>query len=126
MIPGMNLLGMALSIIAQQPVMYYRYTGRSINDAGEYVSAFADPVEIEGCSVQAVDRSKYEEMGLDVTKKYYTWFAPTDIQDPGRDISGDQLEWGGMRLEVQGQTPWYSLDGWDNALVMYVGPPTNA
>ena len=126
MIPGMNLLNMALTMIAQQSVMHYRYLDRVLNDAGEFVTGFAEPVEIEGCSVQAVDRSKYDEMGLDVTKRYYTWFAPTSIQDPGRNISGDQIEWGGMRLEVQGDTPWYNLDGWDSALVLYIGPATNA
>ncbi|WP_197335302.1 phage collar protein [Ralstonia solanacearum] len=64
MIPGSNLLGLALSVIGKQRVEYFRYIGRKTNDIGDDVSVYADPVPMFG-SVQAVDRNMYQYLGLD-------------------------------------------------------------
>ena len=42
MIPGSNLLNMALSVIAKQTVAYYQANGRALNAVGQYVTTFND------------------------------------------------------------------------------------
>lgn len=127
MIPGINLLGCALQMIASQSVMYFADAGRTKQPNGVFFTTYAAPVEIDVGSVQSVDRSKYQALGLDFTKTYFNWFVPnqlvTTIQ---RAKSGDVIEWNGMRLQLLNGIDWNAQDEWGMATGVVIGPATGA
>lgn len=120
MIPGQNLLNMALSVIARQTITYYRATGRTLNDVGQDITAYASPVSIVG-SLQPVPRQLYEQLGLDLQKSYYTFYTSNNIEDVGRDVSGDQFVFNGQRYQVESDNDWYAQDGWKGVLCVLIG-----
>lgn len=124
MIPGMNLLAVALTAIGSQPVVYYRYTGSTTDGAGREVSQYAPARPVMTGSVQTIPREKYDVLGLEMARTYYNWFVPADVTGIGRDCAGDQIEYNGMRLQLTSETPWYMQDGWTSAICVQVNLPT--
>lgn len=120
MIPGQNLLNMALTLIAKQVVMYYQYASRSTNAVGQDITVYLDPVEMFG-SFQAVPRKLYELYGLDLQKDYSTFYTSNNVLDITRDVSGDQLVYQGRRYQVESDNDWYAQDGWKGVLVVDLG-----
>lgn len=123
MIPGLNLLDVALSVIAPQDVMILRCTGRTVNSAGNFVSTYAAAAPLKA-SVQAVPRSEYQYLGLDLQKNYAKMYASADTQDVGRDRSGDQFTWAGRKWQAESNTDWYQQDGWKATLLIDIGAAT--
>lgn len=121
MIPGSNILNMALRVIAAQPVDYFRFASRSLTIDGLDVTNYDEPVILRG-SIQAIPRSMYAYLGLDFQKNYINFFVSTAILDVERDISGDQLGWSGRQWQCISVTPWYGIDGWVQVLSIDVGP----
>ena len=119
MIPGQNLLKMALTVIAKQTVTYYKYASRSLNDVGQDVTVYEPPVQIKG-SLQPIERKMYEKFGLDMQNDYVIFYVPQDILDIERDVSGDQIEYNGNRYQCQSDTEWFSQDGWDAILCVKI------
>lgn len=122
MIPGSNLLNMALGLISGQAVGWRRYLGKSPNAAGIMVVTWATPVTITG-SFQPIDGKLLQQYGLDLTKDYATFYASQEFTDPERDKTGDRLEYGGQTWQVEGKCPWYLQDGWSRVLCVRI---TNA
>jgi hypothetical protein len=122
MIPGSNLLRSALSVIARQTVILYRWSGRSTTADGMDVSTFSAPETIAEGSVQAVPRNRYDSMGLDYSRNYVTWFTSAAVTGVERDRSPDQFVYGSRRYEVQLVTPWNLQDGWNEILGIDIGP----
>lgn len=122
MIPGSNILNMAMSVIATQAVDYYAYAYRTVNDIGLDVAGYQDPVTIYG-SVQAVPRSVYQERGLDLQKNYVNFFVRSDAIDLHRDTSGDQFRYSGKVFQLISTTNWYGQDGWVEVLCVEIGNP---
>lgn len=120
-VPGSNLLGIAMKVLSGQPVLYYKDTGRTTSATGRDVTTFADPVEIRNCGVQAVNRSRYEQMGLDYQKNYVNLFVREDVIDLQRDYSGDQMAFNGKRYQLQSETDWFAMDGWTVVLCVEIG-----
>lgn len=120
-VPGSNLLVEALGLIASQPVQYYQNTGRTTTGAGRYVSTLAAPVAVTVGSVQAVPRSRFEILGLDMSKKYVTWFVPRAVVGIVRDAAGDQITYNGQTFQVETTTDWEGQDGWMAALCVQIG-----
>jgi len=121
MIPGIDILSLALGVIGSQEVVYYKYLDKTTSATLRDVPVYADGVVISTGSLQPVPRSKYEFMGLDFNRSYVNWFVPVEvlglvIQDIGRDVSPDQLEWNGSKYQVISLTPWDGQDGWVEAL----------
>ena len=119
MIPGANLLNMALTIISKQTIQYYRYLSRASNSVGQYVSTYAAPVNIVG-SWQPVPRNLYQVYGLDLQKDYFTFYTSNDVLDLARDISGDQVAFMGSRYQCESNNDWYKLDGWKGILCVKI------
>jgi hypothetical protein len=115
----MNLLNMALTVIAPQAVEYYANTGRTTNAIGIDVAAYAAPVPMRG-SLQPVPRTLYQANGLDYEKNYYTFYTPNNVLDVRRDVSGDQITYNGMRLQVLASNDWFPQDGWVGVLCVQV------
>jgi hypothetical protein len=127
MIPGDNLLYMALTLIASQTVLYYADAGRTKQPNGVFLTTYSEAQTIEDGSVQAIDRTKYLAMGLDFQKTYVTWFVPqiamTTVQ---RAKSGDVIEWDGGRYQLESGITWNAQDGWGTAIACLIGPATGA
>lgn len=121
MIPGSNLLNLALGAITPMTVQYFAYSGRNINAVGLAVATHSAPVDIRG-SVQAVPLANYERMGLDLNKEYIMFYASLGMESAGRDRSTDYLGWAGSRWDIDNVTAWHNIDGWSAVLAVKVGP----
>lgn len=119
-VPGSNLLNQALKVIGRQTFQWAAFQSRATNAIGYDVAVFDAPVTITG-SVQPVPLNLYEQYGLDFQKRYINIYAPFNIRDIGRDRTGDQITWGGKTYQVLSDTPWHSLDGWNQSLCVEVG-----
>ena len=120
-IPGINLLNMALTIIAKQNLAYYHFVSRGLNAVGQDITVYASPINLVG-SWQPVPRNLYEVYGLDLQKDYFTFYSSNNILDIQRDISGDQVVFMGKRYQVESSNDWYQLDGWKGMLCVDLGP----
>lgn len=120
-IPGINLLNMALTIIAKQTLAYYQFVSRGLNAVGQDITVYASPINLVG-SWQPVPRNLYEVYGLDLQKDYFTFYSSNNILDIQRDISGDQVVFMGKRYQVESSNDWYQLDGWKGMLCVDLGP----
>lgn len=111
---------MAFSIISKQTVSYYRNTGRSVNDVGQYVSTYDTATQLRG-SFQPVPRKLYEQYGLDFQKDYFTFYASTNILDVARNVSGDKITFNGNSYQCESANDWYAVDGWKGVLCVKTG-----
>lgn len=123
MIPGSNLLNMALSVIAPATVQYYAYVSRETNGIGLIVTTYADPVNVVG-SLQPVPRALYQQLGLDLRKNYYMFYSSQAIADVTRDRTSDQLGFMDKRFQVDSSNDWYAIDGWNGVLCIEIPTPT--
>jgi hypothetical protein len=123
MIPGSNILNMALRVIAPQSLQYYAYKSRSENDIGYLQTTYEEPVTVLG-SFQAVPRSVYSFMGLDFSKQYFMFYASENIQTLNRGRSGDKLTFNGQTFEVMSDTSWHSIDGWNGIMCVLIDNET--
>jgi hypothetical protein len=119
MVPGSNLLGMALSVIQPQTIGHHAWAGRTIDDAGEYVTTYADPVDIEG-SMQAVNKKLYQTLGLNLAKNYAQLYTSANVRPTSRDRSGDMLEYAGRWWLAESDMNWSAQDGWRKLLCVEV------
>lgn len=123
MIPGQNLLNMAFRVIAQQSLVYYHYLGRTQNSVGQDVSQYREGRKIIG-SFQPIPRILYQQLGLDLQKDYWMFYTSNNLQDIGRNISGDQIAFNGNRYQCESDNDWYPIDGWKGSLFVHVGIDT--
>ncbi len=119
MIPGGNLLNLAMSAIQKQQLGYVAYAGRALAANGDYVPAYLNAVTIGG-SIQPIKRSLYENMGLDFQKNYVNIFVPNDINDIKRASAGDQFTFKEKTFQVLSNEEWFQMDGWDQVLCVEV------
>lgn len=124
MIPGFNILDMALSVIATQTVAYYQYSGRALNNVGQDVNTFAAPIFIDG-SLQPVPRQLYQQFGLDFSKDYQLFYVSKNILDLNRDVSGDQIVFDSQRYQCEQNVEWFAQDGWVAVLCCRINIPTD-
>lgn len=122
-VPGSNLLALAMGVIGQQQVQWLRYTGMTTTSAGVERPTWAAPVTITG-SVQPVDTSLLQQLGLDWTRNYITFYAPAEFQEVERDQSSDRITYAGRTYQVLSGTNWFAQDGWEKVICVEV--PANA
>lgn len=119
-IPGSNVLNMAFRVINQTTITYYQYVSRTVNEIGQDVTTYLPGVELTG-SWQPVQRSVYQELGLDFSKSYYYFYVQSDLLDILRDVSGDQIGFNGRRYQCESNTQWFQIDGWQQVLCVDIG-----
>lgn len=119
-VPGSNLLSIALTVIAPQQIALSRATSRVENAIGEWVTTYAAQVPVEG-SWQPVDQTKYESLGLDLTKKYFMFYTTENINSINRGESPDLAERNGRKYSAVGDVPWNDVDGWQSAMFVDIG-----
>ena len=121
-VPGSNLLNRAMGLIGVQAVGWRKYAGKVTNAAGFDVVTWAAAVTVKG-SFQPVSAAMVQQLGLDMTKNYATFFASDQFGDPDRDKTGDRLIYAGKTYQIESKTPWYAQDSWEYVLCVEV---TNA
>lgn len=115
-----NLLNRAFQLIPQQEFQFAKWLSKTVNTQGIMVNTYAAPVPCRG-SIQAVDQSLYEKLGLDFEKQYRLVYASIFMK--GVDVATgqntpDRLIFEGKNWKVIRNTPWYSADGWSGVLVV--------
>lgn len=120
MIPGQNLLKMALTVIQRQYLYYYKFEGRTLNSVGQDIAIYSPPIGIYG-SFQPVPRVLYDKYGLNLQKKYYTFYTSNNVINLQRTVSGDQMGFNGQRYQCESNNTWYEQDGWKGILLVHVG-----
>lgn len=115
MIPGSNLLDLALSVIETQDFQLRRFSGAAINAIGVDQITFEDPVTVSG-SVQAVPRSLYQHLGLDFKKNYIMIYTSVEIVGTQRDRAGDKVDYNGQVYQAESENDWRPMDGWSGVL----------
>lgn len=121
MIPGSDLLDLALSVIDSQEISYYQASSRTLNSVGQYITTYNTPISLFG-SFQPVPRQLYELYGLDLQRTYYTFYVSSDLIDLQREVSGDQLVFNSQRFQCQSNNDWFAVDGWKGVLCVLLGP----
>lgn len=119
-IPGSNILKRAQSLINTQNVNYYQFTGNTINSSGIKVKAFA-PVVVLKMNVQAVNRSMYDRLGLDYSKRYVEVWASYNVEDIYRDRSNDEIGFAGRRYAAVSKDDWFPIDRYDSFIAVDIG-----
>lgn len=121
-VPGSDLLGAAFNLIGRQTLTLKTVTGRTENSLGLFVNTYATST-IQG-SWQPVQKTLYQQLGLDLSKSYFTLHVPTAVVPTGRGTAGDVVEYAGRQYQVESDTDWYGLDGWRAILCVDIGPVT--
>lgn len=121
MIPGVNLLSLALQVITPQQIVLHKWVSRSQNSLGRWVNVYAPGIPVEG-SWQPTDTKRYAELGFDVKKDYFTFYTSEPIRSIDRDTGVDVCYRDGRKYETAGETNWQTLDGWQAAYFVDVGP----
>lgn len=124
MIPGINLFAVASGLIANDSVTWQAFSSRARNALGNWVNTYAAPEIIKG-SVQPIEASEYQALGLDMSKRYVTLFTSHNVQHVKRESGPDRFEWNGARWEAQGGDDWYNQDGWREVRLVYIGDVSN-
>ena len=119
-IPSSNLLSMALTVIQPTTFKLFAFIDRDRSAKGQFVSNFAEGIDVLG-SIQAVPRSRYQNLGLDFNKNYIQIYTSSNVIDLRRDSSGDQIEWNGRRYEISSNNDWHAIDGWMGVLAIDIG-----
>lgn len=121
LVPGSNLLSMALGVIGSQGVQWLKYQGKITNSAGFDVPTWAPAVPIAG-SLQPADPLHLQQLGLDMTKQYVMFYATAEFTQVDRDQTGDRLIYAGKTYQVLAKTSWFAQDGWERPMCVEVDP----
>lgn len=124
MIPGANVLGIAFSAIAQQPAQFLRAIGRTQNNLGAWVTQYAAPVDVR-VSFQSMDSTKYQQLGLDLAKNYYSIWVKLGAEGVNRGASPDRFIVYGKLYEITTTHDWFMQDGWTECVVIEVTVPND-
>lgn len=114
-----NVLKTALKMIPPEPIEYYKFSSRAINDIGIEENTYSSAITIHA-SVQAVPRSMYEQLGLDLQKKFVTVYTAQNVIDVGRDTSGDKFLYYGETYLIESKTDWISFNKWNSFMAVRV------
>lgn len=115
MIPGSNLLNLAMTVITPQALTYYKALNRSVNSLGLWVTNYAPGVAITG-SFQPVPKQLYQAYGLDLQRSYFTLYVSSGVQDVARNVTPDIVIYKNDRYQIESNNDWYKVDGWRGAL----------
>lgn len=126
MIPGINLLNVAMGMLGSQSVEYAQYMGTTTLENGVKIESYADPITIDDCSVQPIPKSNYRENGLNFSREYVTWWVSRDVLGLDRDFGGDKITWNGKTWIVDSDVSWFEQDGWCELTMWNVEKPGNA
>ncbi len=120
MIPGLNLLDIALTAITPQQGQWLRFIENGQNSQGQDIPVYAPVEPIEG-SFQSTDAQTVQTMGLDVTAKHRTLYTKSPVAVTDRSTSPDLLIFYGRKYQVVGELDWINQDGWKGVVLVDIG-----
>lgn len=120
MIPGINLLDIALTAIEPQQGQWLRFLGNAVNSQGQDIPSYDTPIDVLG-SFQSTDAQTVQMLGLDVTAKHRTFYTQHPIQPVDRETSPDLMIFYGRKYQVVGETDWINQDGWKGMVLVDIG-----
>ena len=120
MIPGINLLNIALGAIQPQQVVWFRFLGNTENELGQDIPAFDAGTPIIG-SFQTADALVIQQLGLDVQKSYRSLSTSNPVESLRRDKSPDYVTFAGRKYQVAGEADWLVQDGWKRLILVDTG-----
>lgn len=112
-----NLLEQVLPIIynivepATGIFKFRSMSGEAINEIGIPVPSFSEWGECMG-TVQPVNRSRYDALGLDWSKKYVNAWGSITLNTIDKDSQPDQILWQGYLWNVSSVDQWDPHNGW--------------
>lgn len=112
-VPGSNLLNMALGVI--QPtanVTYQEYMGKAENEFGTTVVQYGPEKPILGASVQPMSKQQIKQTGLELNKSYIQIWTINSVQGGYRGRENDLIVWAGYKWQVMPDSDWMIQDGW--------------
>lgn len=116
-LPGMNLYVMATQIIAKQDYTYFAFVSRALDARGVWVVTYAAGIALRD-SIQAVSRTLYETLGLDLSRYYVMIYTDNPLIVVDQGTSGDQIEFEGARYQLESETDWRPQDGHSGVLAI--------
>jgi hypothetical protein len=140
MVPGSNLLTLALTVIGSTPVRYFGYQSVENGETGLDTVTYADPVTYVRGSVQPVDRNRYEALGLDWEKSYIVWYVPNlagttlsrnpdnsgDVVEAPVNRDGSLIPGVSRRYQLLQGNNWFNADKWMSLVGVDIGPATGS
>lgn len=120
-VPGSNLLALALTVQGVQHVLWAQDLGRVTNAVGKDVTSYSFPVAVGG-AFQPKDSAWAALRGLDVQKSYAMFYASEPMRPVDRGLSGDHFAYGGSLWQPVGDVDWFNQDGWKSVALVRIGP----
>lgn len=114
-----NLLNIALKLIPGESFTYYRYKGETIDTMGRKIPSYEEGQVIYG-SVQSLDNSLYQQLGLDLAKNYKIFYGADDIKGNAEQSQPDKFEYAGKTYEIVRNANWFNYDGWAGVLAVEI------
>ena len=119
-----NLLELVLPVVgnvvdSEQSEFDYRcLEGEEINELGVKVATYGPWAHCKG-SVQPVQRSRYEALGLDWAKNYISIWGSIVLTDLSTAKQPSQILWQGSLWNVTALTEWNPHNGWMNCTAVW-------
>ncbi len=89
-----------------------RWSGRGVDDLGNWVDAYSEPFDAEG-DFQPVSARTVKELGFDTTKYYVKMWTKHELSPARGERGADRVEYRGRTYEVVGDDEdWIRQDGW--------------
>lgn len=121
MIPGINLMNVALTVIGSKRVVWRAFLSRSQNSLGNWINTYKRDAWLSG-SWQSVPADRVKELGYDTSKTYKNFYVSAPVDGVNRGTSPDLLIADGRKYEVVSTDDWIVQDGWVAILCVDVGP----
>ncbi len=120
MIPGINLLKVAQTIIAKQSFVYYEFAGRVKNSIGKYENSFNAGVEVRD-TIQPIPQPLIRELGLSLERTYIMVYTSVDVGTVARGASPDIIDFSSRRYQALESNDWIAIDGWEGLMFIDIG-----
>ena len=108
-----NLLELALTVLPAVNFEHRYFLGETVNEIGVKVPSYSEWTACRGM-VQPVQRSRYEELGLDFAKDYINVWGSIPLHSVGLQNQPDQLRWNGFLFTITAVNEWNQYNGWVN------------
>lgn len=108
-----NLLELALTVLPAVNFYYRHYEGETRNELGVKIPSYGQWQVCRGM-VQPVQRSKYEDLGLDFAKNYINVWGTLNLKTVGLQNQPDQILWNGCLWNITAVNEWFQYNSWVN------------
>ena len=120
MIPGINVLAKAQSLLGTKEVTLIPFESRTKNQLGQWISKYGDPVTLRA-SWQPISRAKYTHLGLDMTKIYFNLYVCYNVRGIDTQTTPDRVAVDSRLYDIISVRPWANQDGWNACIAVEIG-----